>query len=58
MVKSKYETARCRDAASAFFVAKSLSEVFAYFHAVAVTVECGIYCLACQGVFFMNNPLK
>jgi hypothetical protein len=38
---------------------KVRGKVFANFHQSPcnVTVVCGIECLACQGEFFVNNPL-
>jgi hypothetical protein len=50
----------CHDATATSFAAKVRGEVFAYFHAVAVNVTavCGIDCLACQDIFFVNNPLN
>jgi hypothetical protein len=48
------ETVRCRDATASSLVAKVRGEVFAHFHAVAVS---GIDRLACQDEFFANSFL-
>jgi hypothetical protein len=56
----KCEPECCRDATATSIVIKVQGDIFAYFQAVAikVTVLCGIDCLACQNLFFENNPLR
>jgi hypothetical protein len=47
---------RCRDAMANSSVTKFRGEVFTHYYA-AITVVCGIDCLACQDEFFMGNPI-
>jgi hypothetical protein len=48
----------CSDVTASSFVAKVRGEVFAHFHAVAVKRHSSMWnCSACQGEFFVNNPL-
>jgi hypothetical protein len=45
------------DTTASSFVTKVRGEILAHFHVVAITVVCGIDCLACHYKLFVNKPL-